>query len=108
MRNVAFARIKEEYSETYMSELERIKKAKKVFVYRVASVRKGAIDAPVKLGAYMVHDTKKWATKPIDIFDLSSGDAVFQWGIDLKLIEEFNSLKDADAFLARVRSEKED
>ena len=91
-----------------MSEqIERLKKAKKIFVYRVANVRNGAKQAPVKLGAYMVHDTRQWATRPIDIFDLSSGDAVFQWGIDLKLIEVFDSIEEANSYV-KTHSEKQE
>lgn len=85
-------------------QLEKLNKAKKVFVYRVANIRNGAGKAPVKLGDYMVHHTREWATRPIDIFDLSKGDAAFQWGIDLKLISVFDSLKEADEFVKERKS----
>ena len=93
-------------SKQKQTEIERLKTAKKIYVYRVANIRKGAKDAPVPLGAYMVHHTREWATRPIDIFDLSKGanmDAAFQWGIDLKLIGEFDSLDEAQAFIKEQR-----
>jgi hypothetical protein len=84
-------------------QLKKLRKARKIFVYRVANIRNGAKKAPVKLGAYMVHNTREWATRPINIFDLSKGDASFQWGIDLKLIETFDSLVEADDFVKKQK-----
>ena len=55
----------------------------------------------------MVHNTRQWKTKPIDIFDLSNGKAEFQWGIDLKLIEEFDSLEEADAFIKEAKTSEQ-
>ena len=77
--------------------LERIKQAKTVYVFRVDNVRNGEKQAPVRIGEFMIHDSKKWATTPINIWNLQTME--FQYGIDLSLAGKFHSLEEAQTYV---------